>query len=110
MAEQAWKTFQRRIARMWGGEATWRGEQGSDGRGRRADGSVAVCPVALEVKRRKDGCIRMADVAQAIAQGKAEGQPWVLVVGGHRDKRPKAVVDHAWLVELARKAGVLEAS
>jgi len=98
MGEPAWKSAQRRIARAWGGEATWRGESGSDGRG---------CPVALEVKRTKGGAIRTAHVLQAKAQGRAEGLPWVLVVCDHNDRAPLAVVDHTWLLGLARTAGVI---
>src|SRR5690348_9380480 len=98
MGEQAWKTCQRRIARAWGGEATWRGESGSDGRN---------CPVSLEVKRVKGGRILSKHVIQAQAQSKEDGLPYVLVVCDYNDRRPKAVVDHGWLLELAKAAGLL---
>ena len=98
MAEQQWSVFQRKIARQWGGQKTWRGEKGSDGRG---------CVVSLETKRRKGGRILSADVAQAKRQGKEDGLPWLLVVADHNDRDPLAVVSHKWLVELAQKAGLL---
>lgn len=99
MSEAAWKTTQRRIARLWGGEATWRGEPGSDGRG---------CPVALEVKCSRRRVPEGRWIAQAIRQGQEEERPWILVVCGHHDRAPIAVVDHDWLLGLARAAGLLE--
>ena len=99
MSEQAWSAFQRKMARAWGGQKTWRGEKGSDGRG---------CVVSLETKRRKGGRILSADVAQAQRQGKEDGLPWLLVVAGHNDRHPKAVCDEGWLRELAKAAGLLK--
>lgn len=95
MSESAWKVTQRRICRLWGMESAWRGEHGSDGRGERT--------VSLEVKRSKRRVPEGAWIAQAVAQGRAEGLPWVLVVVGHNDRAPIAVVDHAWLLELYRR-------
>lgn len=100
MAEQAWSAFQRRVARIWGGEKTWRGEAGSDGRG---------CVVSLETKRRKGGKILNADVAQAKRQAKDDGLPFLLVVADHNDRDPIAVCSHKWLVQLAREAGRIAA-
>jgi len=100
MSEPAWSSFQRRIARIWGGEKTWRGESGSDARG-------AV--VSLECKRRKGGRILSADVAQAKRQGKVDGKPWLLVVADHGARDALAVCSHNWLVALARQAGLLPA-
>lgn len=98
MSEPSWSSFQRRCARAWGGQKTWRGEHGSDARG-------AV--VSLETKRRKGGRILSADVAQARRQGKEDGLPFVLVVADHNDRDPLAVVSHRWLLDLAKKAGLL---
>lgn len=96
VSEAAWKTVQRRIARMWGGEPAWRGEPGSDGN------RNGQCPVALEVKRSKRRVPEGKWITQAITQGKAEKKPWVLIVVGHGDRSPIAVVDHAWLLGLYR--------
>jgi hypothetical protein len=100
LAESAWKVTQRRIARLWGGEASWRGARGSDGVG---------CPVSLEVKRSARRVPEGRWIEQAWRQARAEGKPPVLVVVGHRDQKPIAVVDHAWLLELARSAAVIAA-
>jgi hypothetical protein len=98
MSEQQWSVFQRKVARQWGGQKTWRGEKGSDGRG---------CVVSLETKRRKGGRILSSDVEQAKRQAKVDQLPFLLVVAGHNDRDPLAVVSHKWLVELAQKAGLL---
>jgi hypothetical protein len=100
MAEMAWRRRQREIARQWGGTGTWRGQPGSDG----GDG----CPVSLEVKRSKRTGILATWITQARTQGKTDRQPWVLVVAGHNDRQPIAVVDHGWLLNLARQAGLLQ--
>jgi hypothetical protein len=99
MGEAAWKVTQRRITRLWGAESAWLGEKGSDARG--------ACPVSLEVKRSKRRVPEGRWIDQAVAQGKAEGRPWVLVVAGHGDRHPIAVVDHDWLHYLAGEAGLL---
>lgn len=99
MSEAAWKQVQRRICRMWGAESAWRGEPGSDAKG--------SCPVSLEVKRSKRRVPEGRWIDQAIAQGSSEDRPWVLVVVGHGDRHPIAVVDHDWLRALAAEAGLL---
>jgi hypothetical protein len=97
----AWKRFELRTCRAWGGERS-----GSLGR-HRSDGDGT--PVALECKRTASttGGIQGAWIKQAREQGKREGLPWVLVVAGHNDRKPVAVVDHAFLVELAIKARLI---
>ena len=100
MAEASWKRAQRRICRQWGAEAAWRGEPG-------ADDKDASAPVSLEVKYSKRRVPLGAWIAQAARQGRDDGRPFVLVVVGHHDRNPIAVVDHAWLVALAQKAGLL---
>jgi len=66
-------------------------------------------PLAVEVKRtvRVTGGIQGAWVKQAQRQGKAEGQPWLLVVGMHGDRAPIAVCDFKLFCELARESGRL---
>jgi hypothetical protein len=95
----AWKRLELRVVRAWGGQRRGLGQPGSDGVG---------APVALEVKRSKRRVPEGRWIAQAIAQGRREGLPWVLVVAGYRDRRPIAVCDHGWLLELARRAGLLD--
>ena len=100
MTDTAWKQLERRIATAWGGRRA--GPLGA---------AVSDCvnvPLAIEVKRSKAQSIRSAWVQQAKAQGKAEGKDWLLVVAGHYDARPIAVCDHAFLLELARRAGLVE--
>jgi hypothetical protein len=98
LTEQAWKGLQRRIARAWGGQPAWIGDYGSDGN------NNGRCPVALEVKRSKRGTPLGAWIVQAKAQGHHEHKPWLLVVAGHNDRAPIAVCDHAWVLDLYRKA------
>jgi hypothetical protein len=98
-AVSAWKDLERRVARALGGQrAGPRGRYGSD---------VVGVPFAVECKRTVSdtGGIRGAWVHQARAQGAREGQPWVLVVSRHNDRRPVAVCDFELFVELAREAG-----
>jgi hypothetical protein len=104
LTEAAWKVAQRRLCRAWGFQTgAWRGESGSDGRG---DG-----PVSLEVKRAKRRSPQSAWIEQAIDQGRREHRPWILVVVGHNDRSPIAVVDHAWLLDLYQRAhGLLRES
>lgn len=100
MPEASWKRAQRRICRQWGSESAWRGEPG-------ADDKDASAPVSLEVKYSKRRVPLGAWIAQAARQGRDDGRPWVLVVVGHHDRNPIAVVEHAWLLALAQKAGLL---
>lgn len=90
----SWKTLELRIARMWGGTRT--GPVGRDGP------DVAGVPLAIQIKRTGNttGGIKGAWINQAKRDGKKARMPWVLVVAGHYDRRPVAVVDHAWLVEV----------
>ena len=90
----AWKALELRIARMWGG--TRSGPTGRDGP------DVAGVPLAIQIKRtgNQTGGIKGAWVKQAQRDGTKARLPWVLVVAGHNDRRPVAVVDHAWLVEV----------
>lgn len=96
-AVTAWKDLERRIARALGGKR--RGpESGSD---------VIGTPFSVECKRTASttGGIRGAWIAQARAQGRADDQPWLLVVAGHNDRRPVVVMDFWHFAELAQEAG-----
>jgi hypothetical protein len=90
----AWKQLELRIARMWGGTRT--GPVGRDGP------DVAGVPLAIQIKRTGNttGGIKGAWIKQACRDGAKAKLPWVLVVAGHNDRRPVAIVDHAWLVEV----------
>lgn len=94
----SWKALELRIAKMWGGTRT--GPVGRDGP------DVAGVPVAIQIKRTANttGGIKGAWIKQAQRDGKKAGLPWVLVIAGHNDRAPVAVVDHAWLVELWKEA------
>ena len=98
---RASKDAERRYARAWGGE-----RYGNRGQGH-SDGDEA-CPVSLEVKRSiRARRVASAWIEQAWTNAGREGKPPVLVIVGHNDRRPIAVVDHTWLLELARRAGVV---
>lgn len=97
MAE-AWKGLERRVASAWGGRRRAVYEPGSD---------CVGAPVALECKRSKRRVPEGRWIQRAEAQGKAEGLPWVLVVAGHGDRAPIAIVEHAFLLELARGSGLI---
>jgi hypothetical protein len=67
--------------------------------------------VSLEVKRSKRRVPEGRWIDQAVEQGRRERRPWVLVVAGHGDRSPIAVVDHAWLLDLYQRAhGLLRES
>lgn len=89
----AWKDFERRTARMFGGERSGPlGRNGSDG--------DASCLVSLECKRTARPPLALRWVEQARRQAKVEGRPWVLAISLHNDPRPVAVVDLKWLASI----------
>jgi hypothetical protein len=100
-AVTAWKVLELRICRMWGGQRS--GPVGRDGC------DCTGTPVAIQCKRTGSttGGIQGAWIRQAQRDAKKVGQPYVLVVAGHNDRAPVAVVDHAWLVRLAQQAGLI---
>lgn len=100
----AWKNLELRICRAWGGQRS--GPVGRNGP------DCAGTPVAIQVKRTVSatGGIRGAWIAQAQRDALKANLPYLLVVAGHNDRRPVAVVDHAWLLALARQAGLIEAA
>jgi hypothetical protein len=97
----AWKDLERRVARALGGERT-----GPRGRG---ISDVDGTPFSVECKRtaRTTGGVQGAWIAQAKAQGKAEGRPWLLVVSQHGDRRPVVVLDFWAFSEIAQRAGLI---
>ena len=96
----AWKDLERRVCRALGAErAGPRGKHGADD-----DGSA---PFSLECKRTTRYALRRAWIEQARRQGKADGRPWLLVIGEHRDARPLAVLDFWVFAELLQEAGRL---
>jgi hypothetical protein len=98
----AWKDLERRVCRALGAER--RGQVGPDGwaRGSDDDGSA---PFSVETKRSKRKVPEGRWIEQARRQGKADGRPWLLVVAGHNDPRPVAVLDFWEFVELLQEAG-----
>lgn len=97
-----WKHTERTVCRAWGGERS--GPQGREGP------DCKDTPVAIQVKRTGSttGGIQGKWIAQARRDGKAVDLPFVLVVAQHNDRDPVAVCSHKFLLELARKAGLLE--
>jgi hypothetical protein len=49
-------------------------------------------------------------IAQAERQGRAEGKDWLLVVAGHGDRRPIVTLELGVLLQMWRKARLLEES
>ena len=99
----AWKDLERRVCSALGGRRA--GPQGA---------AVSDCigtPYAVECKRTKlDGpAVRGAWVKQARAQSRNEDRPWLLVVAGHNDRHPIAVMDFYALVQVLHKAGLISA-
>lgn len=94
----AWKDLERRICRALGGERSGPlGKLGADCQG---------TPFAVECKRTsRMPCQQW--LAQAKAHGKRDGKPWLLVIAGHNDRRPIAVLDFWQFAELAQKAGLI---
>lgn len=93
----AWKALERRICRALGGQR--RGPTGE---------SVSDCvdaPFAVSVKRSKRCVPEGRWIDQARRFGKDEGKPWLLVVGGHNDRDPVAVLSFAELGRILREAG-----
>jgi hypothetical protein len=105
MASVAWKDLEGRVCRKLG--AKRRPSVGGEGwaRGTDDDGS---CYFAVEVKRTKRMQLRALWLEQARRNAKTDGRPWLLAIGTHGSPRVVAVVDFDLLVELGRKAGVLE--
>lgn len=100
---RASKDAERRCVRAWGGER-W----GNRGIGH-SDGDEG-CPVSLEVKRsKKSPRIMTAWTEQCWTNAAREGKPPVLVVVAPRQRVEDgiAVVNHGWLLDLARRAGVV---
>lgn len=93
----AWKDLERRVARALGGERN----------GPRPGSDVVGTPFSVEVKRTTRYCLRSTWIAQARRQGKAEGKPWLLVIGQHNDRRPLVVMDFWVAAEMAQRAGLI---
>jgi hypothetical protein len=105
MSSVAWKDLERRICRALGAQR----RPSIDGIGGWARGSDdnGDAPFAVEVKRSKRKVPEGRWIEQARRNGKADGRPWLLVVAGHNDRRPIAVLDFYELVLLAQQAGRL---
>jgi hypothetical protein len=97
----AWKDLERRVCAALGGRRA--GPIGA---------AVSDCvntPFAVEIKRstRPGPPVLSAWIAQAKAQSKREGRPWLLVVAGHNDRSPIACLDFQVLTELCRQAQLI---
>jgi len=102
VASAAWKDLERRVCRALGAERRPSAGVGGWARGSDDDGSA---PFAVEVKRTKSLQLRGAWLEQARRNAKADGRPWLLVIGTHRSARPVCVLDFYELVALATEAG-----
>lgn len=97
----AWKDLERRVCAALGGR-----------RNGPAGAAVSDCvgvPFAVEVKRsgRPGPPVLARWIVQARAQARREQRPWLVVVAGHGDRRPVAVLDFWEFVEIAQNAGLL---
>jgi len=105
MTNAAWKDFERRWCRIFGGER--RPSVGPRGwaHGSDDDGSAVF---AIECKRSKRRVPEGRWIDQARANGKTDGRDWLLIVGGHNDRTPIAVLDAWTLADICRLAGMIE--
>lgn len=94
MSERAHKTLERRVCRALGGER----------RGPLPGSDCVGTDYAVEVKRTKGRVPEGRMIAQAEAQGRAEGKPWLLVVASHGDRKPIVTL------ELSVLLGLIQAS
>lgn len=99
----AWKDLERRVCRALGADR----RPSVDGAGGWARGSDdnGSAPFSVEVKRSKRRVPEGRWIEQARRNGKADGRPWLLVVAGHNDRHPVAVLDFWVLTQLAQEAG-----
>jgi hypothetical protein len=96
----AWKDWERRACRALGGQRG--GPQGA---------AVSDCvgtPWSVECKRVTRPCLRSEWLSQARSQSKKEGKPWLLLISGHNDRRPIAVLDFLAFCQLAEEAGRID--
>ena len=95
----AWKDLERRVARALGGRRA--GPMGA------AVSDIVGVPFAVECKRTTRYQLRGVWIEQARRQSKHEGNPWLLVVAEHGERRPIVVLDFWEFCELAQQAGRL---
>jgi hypothetical protein len=100
----AWKDLERRVCRALGAQR--KPSIGAHGYASGSDDD-GTAPFSVEVKRSKRKVPEGRWIRQAKANGKADGRPWLLVVAGHYDSKPIAVLDFWTLVQLAQEAGRL---
>lgn len=98
MSSHAPKDLERRVCRAFGGQR----------RGPLPGSDCVGTPFAIEVKRTKGRVPEARMIAQAELQGKIEKLPWVLVVAGHGDRKPIATLELEVLLDLCRRAGLIE--
>src|SRR5262245_10912986 len=91
---QAWKQLELRVAKALGGRRA--GPIGA------AVSDVVGVPFAVEGKRCTRDSLRRDWIDQARAQGKREGNPWLLVIAEHNDRRPLVVMEFSTLLKLTK--------
>lgn len=104
MTGDAWKSTERRVATAWGGKRRGPsfGRECSD---------VVGAPVSLEVTRtQRPAYTWHTKWKQCFRNAKLDGLPPVLVVAEPRQRldRMVCVVEHGWLLDVCRRAGVIE--
>lgn len=109
MPPATWKSFERRVCRALGGER--KPQIGQYGWTRGSDCSASV-PFAVEIKRtsRLGPPVLSSWVQQAKRNAKSEERPWLVVVGGHYDRKPVVCLDFDTFVHIARRAGLIAPS
>ena len=95
----AWKALELRVAKALGGRRA--GPLGA------ATSDIVGVPFAVECKRCTRYQLRSAWIEQARRQSKAEGNPWLLVIAEHGDRRALAVCDFLYFVQVAQQAGLV---
>jgi hypothetical protein len=105
LVSAAWKDLERRICRALGAQRQV--SIGPRGWARGADDD-GTAPFAIEVKRSKRKVPEGRWIQQARRNGTSE-RPWLLVVAGHYDVQPVAVLDFWEFVKLCEEAGRIPA-
>ena len=98
----AWKDLEKRVCQALGADRKPSIGPAGYARGSDDDGRAYF---SVETKRSKRRVPEGRWIEQARRNGKADGRPWLLVVAGHNDRRPIAVLDFWELVQLAQDAG-----
>ena len=102
---KTWKATERKVCRAWGGD-----RRGPDHSVSRSDGDDRV-PVSIEVTRTtRPAYTWRVKWRQCTRNAGQDGKAPVLVIAEPRQRLDQmtAVVNHGWLLDVCRTAGIIE--